>query len=251
MTFFEQGYQIFSNIYKQVEIECAEQAVERICWEIRPEDLRWKRNMTLISDLGDHRNPGLGKDVLQDIPFLIGELPAFSEGLKEFVLHQPLWDIAKDILGSDEVVYHFSNVTRKPAYVGPKINWHRDYPNRYICPQASSHFFRVLIPLEGMNEENACTEIIPRSHEITDVEAIQQEKLRNFDTSASIPLETQIGDMVIIHPKLLHGGRENRSMRGRTLVVIQFGAKTDAFLYWHEELFTGLTGDEILLERQT
>lgn len=246
MRFSSQGYQIFRGVYKAIEIEYARQAVERICRDIRPGDALWERNITPISSLEIPRNPGLRKDAIPSTPFLIGVLPLFSTVLKAFVLHPPLWEIAKDILGSGEIVYHFSNVTRKPAYVGPSITWHRDYPNRYICPKKSRDFFRALIPLEGMNRGSGCTEVVPKSHEITDEEAIQEEKKRDFDLCRSVPLEVEAGDLVIIHPKLLHGGKENRSGRERNLVVIQFGLKTDAFLYWNEELFTGATRDGIL-----
>jgi len=247
LGFFERGYVRFSNVYKQIEIEYAKQAVERICRKIRPGDKLWKRNITSLSTLGKHRNPGLRKEGLRGIPFLIGALPVFSEVLKAFILHKPLWDIAKYILDSDDVVYHFSNVTRKPAHVGPNIIWHRDYPNRYICPYESKNFFRVLIPLEDMSRENGCTEVIPKSHQLSDQEAILKEQYRDFDESRAIPLEIEAGDVAIIHPKLLHGGRENRSALERNLVVIQFGRKKDTFLYWHEELFTGLTREEILV----
>ena len=245
-SFFDLGYHTFSNVYQQVDIENARRAVERICREVRPEDEAWNRLITPLSALHEHRNPGLRQDSLRGIPFLIGELPTFSEALKEFVLHQSLWDIAQELLGSDDVVYHFSNVTRKPAQVGPNLSWHRDYPNRYICPEKSRDFVRALIPLEGMNEENGCTEALPKSHDITDEDAIQQEKKKDFDLPRIVPLDAKAGDVVMIHSKLLHGGRENRSTRERNLVAIQLGVKTDAFLYWNEERFTGLTREEIL-----
>lgn len=245
-SFFDLGYHTFSNVYRQDVIEKARHAVARICRKVRPEDEAWNRLITPLSALHEHRNPGLRQDSLQGIPFLIGELPTFSEALKEFVLHQPLWDIAQELLGSDDVVYHFSNVTRKPAQVGPNLSWHRDYPNRYICPEKSRDFVRALIPLEGMNEENGCTEALPQSHDITDEEAIQEEKKKDFDLRRIVPLDAKAGDVVMIHSKLLHGGRENRSTRERNLVVIQLGVNTDAFLYWNAERFSGLTREAIM-----
>lgn len=61
MTFSKRGYQTFSGGYKEVEIEYAKQAVEHICREIYLEDALWERNITPLSELGDHRNPGSGK----------------------------------------------------------------------------------------------------------------------------------------------------------------------------------------------
>lgn len=100
-----------------------------------------------------------------------------------------------------------------------------------------------------MYDANGCTEALPQSHTITDEEAIQEEKNKAFDLRQIVSLNAEAGDVVIIHSKLLHGGRENRSTRERNLVVIQLGVNTDTFLHWNAERFSGLTREAILEEQ--
>ena len=64
-----------------------------------------------------------------------------------------LWEYAAGLLECplDECRFHFANITRKPAGIGPAINWHRDANNKYIAP-ADRRTLRILIPLQNMSD---------------------------------------------------------------------------------------------------
>ncbi|MEO6846233.1 MAG: phytanoyl-CoA dioxygenase family protein [Chthoniobacterales bacterium] len=244
MEFHDIGYQVFRNLIPLHIRSSAQEAVEKVCESIRTKEVV-PSGVVYVSELKPHRNPGVDNTQAERVPFILGELPALSGCFKEFILQESLWALAAEILGSEDIVYHFSNVTRKPAYLGPNISWHRDYPNKYICPKDSRIFLRMLIPLEGMTKENGCTDAIAGSHLISDDAAIVEDERKSFAIDDPISLEGSAGDVIVIHPKLLHGGRENRSSRERNLVVIQFGIKTDDYLYLDQELYSGLHQSEI------
>ncbi|CAN5577554.1 hypothetical protein BH09VER1_BH09VER1_31960 [soil metagenome] len=231
------GFQYFPGIFDSIVVRDALKSVEELCGSIRPGDPRWDKHVFPLSGLKIGRNPGVSTGAVSGVPFLLTDLPLLSTALKAIVLFPALWASAREILEEEEIVCHFSNITRKPAYVGPNISWHRDYPNGYICPRNSSDFFRFLIPLEGMNEENGCTLAIPNSHLLSDEEALLEPK--DADLATAVPLIASAGAAVAIHPKVLHGGRENRSGRDRNLIVIQFGRRTKEFLHHleKEEMF--------------
>jgi len=144
--FQRDGYQLFPGCFSTREITAARKAVETICGKLTPDHPRWDSVVIPLSSLSEHRNPGADSARLSSIPFLLTGLPVLSDALADLILSEALWTIAAKLLQNERVVYHFSNVTRKPAGIGPNLTWHRDYPNRGICPRRSE-FFRALIPL--------------------------------------------------------------------------------------------------------
>jgi ectoine hydroxylase-related dioxygenase (phytanoyl-CoA dioxygenase family) len=246
MSYSDAGYQTFAGALPAKFITEARATLRGILGSITEEHPLWE-NIVPISQLLKHRNPGIPETQTERIPFIISELPKFSDFFRKFILHSALWDIAKNVLQSDSIVYHFSNITRKPAYIGPNLSWHRDYPNQFICPTDSRHFFRALIPLGSMNSQNGCTQVIANTHFISDLKAqkIKISKEKDFDPEWALDLKADPGDVIAIHSKLVHGGRENRSSEDRDLLVVQFGIPTDNFLYKSPELYSGFSQLEI------
>ncbi len=77
MRFVERGYETFPNVYKQVEVEYAKQAVEHICRTIRPEDLLWQRKIVSLVELGEHRHP-----CLRNGPKKVGQIESDEQTTK-------------------------------------------------------------------------------------------------------------------------------------------------------------------------
>lgn len=248
MNFHDDGYQFFPRLLGAADLAALLAEVETLCDRARRGALT---NTFSLADLKPHRNPGISPESLGREPFLLTQLPEISPTFHRILPQENLWQIAADLLQTDNPVYQFSNIIRKPSRIGPNLSWHRDYPNQYMCPAHSRHFFRLLIPLENMDRENGCTLAIPQSHLISDEEAQQIKSCADADPTHAIPLIAKAGDGVAIHPKLIHGGTENRSDRHRNLIVIQFAATTTEHLYSCEELFTGHTREEILASDTT
>ena len=249
MHFKEAGYQVFPKCFTPEEVALASETVEQLCRTLRPGDPLWENHVTPLSVLSENRNPGIDDPaLLAKTPFIFGSLPVLAPIFARMITSEVLWAAACEVLESDRVVYHYANATRKPASIGPNMSWHQDYPNGFISPRKSD-FFRALIPLEGMDEENGCTQVIPGTHCLSDAEAMEarEKKIRNYDVEKAVPLNLAPGDMAAIHAKVVHGGGANRSHRERNLMIVQFGIQTDDFLWKHDdEAYTCLTRDEIL-----
>ena len=246
VTFREDGFQKFSGVFSGDEIVRAQEAIDLVLADIA-EGTRRPDNITFLSNLREIQNLGVSITDKTDAPFIVGELAGWSAVLKDIILHERLWSLAEELLGSRNIVYHFSNLTRKAAVVGPNIGWHRDYPNHYICPAESKSFLRFLIPLEPMDAENGCTQAIPGTHELGDAEArrLKEAKEKNYDLTDAIDLEAGSGDVLAIHSLAVHGGGENRSGRHRNVIVAQYGVATEEWFAWNPEMFSGQSREKI------
>jgi hypothetical protein len=197
--------------------------------------------LVLERDLPAHRRGGVDATQVGDAIFIVGEPCAFDPVFETLLRHPAIRDAARQLLGSDALVVHFMNVTIKHPRFGRSIGWHRDFPNDYMCP-ASSCFVRLMLCLDGMDEAMGATRFLPGSHRLGDAEAIREKRegprLRPAD-DAGVALDCEAGDLVAIHPKVLHGGGINRSGRMRRNLVLQIGLAGEALVTEAREEVTG------------
>lgn len=179
-------------------------------------------------------------EAVGDAIFILGE-PAEFDPLFETVLAEPaLVAAARAVLQTEAVVAHFMNVTIKHPRFGRGIRWHRDFPNAYICTEGSD-FLRLMLCLDGMDAETGATCFLPGSQQLSD-EAARGEKQQGrapVDAQAAVTLQCAPGDLVAIHPKVLHGGGMNRGARPRRNLVLQVGRAQAALVTTEREAITG------------
>lgn len=155
--------------------------------------------------------------------FIIGELPAFDPRFAEWLIRPELVEPARRLLQWQNIRFHLCNLTIKHPGSGRAIGWHRDYPNRYICPPDAS-FLRVMLCLDGMDEENGATRFISGSHHLGDEQAVvsnARDEARDATSAAAACCPP--GSLVFIHPKVIHGGPANSSTRPRRNLIVQWG----------------------------
>ncbi len=179
-------------------------------------------------DLPAAKRGGLPPEQTGNAIFILGDPPAFDPWFAELAIAPILLAPIRELLGTDDIRYHFGNVTLKQPRVGSGISWHRDFPNRYLCPQSSS-FLRVMICLDGMTRENGATQFLRDSHHLTDAEAVTASAARDAAAShARIDIaECPPGSAVFIHPKSVHGGPPNPSPHPRRNLIFQWGRADD------------------------
>jgi len=208
--------------------------------------LELRKKLVLERDLPAKRRGGIPSQAAGDAIFIIGDLPAFDVRFATWLVEPSLIQLVQALLGTEEICYHFSNVTMKRERVGSGISWHRDFPNQYICP-ANSSFLRLMICLDGMDIENGATQFIQGSHQLTDIEARQADSKEEADKADGM-IQTAIclpGSLVFISPKSLHGGPPNTSNRHRRNVIVQWGRTDDPITPKAEESLCGMTAAEI------
>jgi ectoine hydroxylase-related dioxygenase (phytanoyl-CoA dioxygenase family) len=117
------------------------------------------------------------------------------------------------------------NVTIKHPRFGRSISWHRDFPNSYVCT-ARARFVRLMLSLDGMDPDSGATAFVPGSHLVDDAEAAAAGSARRLAEEQAGRVLTVVcapGDMVVVHPKVVHGGGGNRSDRWRRNLIVQIG----------------------------
>jgi phytanoyl-CoA hydroxylase len=184
----------------------------------------------------------------QNVPYIIGNIPDYFPLCLDALCNDVVNNVIRECLDTDILHYHFSNLTIKAEYVGPRISWHRDFPNRYLCPMNST-FVRALICLDNMDTTNGATGFNTTSHLIDDATLLNQMnegyKEHYTPTEHDVYAECSAGDVVLIHSKVIHGGSSNRSPNPRRLLVAQWGKPTTDWLYYTPEKGTGLTAEEL------
>jgi phytanoyl-CoA hydroxylase len=222
--------------------------IERIQLDVAdfsPEQLKL---LVLERDLPASKRGGISAADVGDAIFILGDPPAFSRRFAAAIVDQAAVALARCLLGTADIRYHFSNITMKRERVGSGISWHRDYPNAYMCP-ATSSFVRLMICLDGMDSDNGATQFVVGSHLLSDADAKHAVSREVAEQSGAV-IETAIcppGSVVAIHPKVVHGGPPNASLRSRRNLVIQWGRADDPIEGGTEgpETLTGLSVEQI------
>ncbi len=160
----------------------------------------------------------------QDAPFILGEPTRLHPAFAAAAAHPHVLAAVAQALGTRRVVLHFANVTMKSARFGSGIAWHRDAANRYM-PTRRSRFLRAMLCLDGMTPGNGGTSFRPGSH-------------RGEGRPEVVP-RCRKGAMVLIHPRVLHGGAPNRSAAARRNLVVQWGRWDDPLAGRARESQTG------------
>lgn len=202
--------------------------------------------LVLERDLPAQKRGGIPAEATGDAIFIIGDPVAFDPGLMPLLLHPLALQIVRHLLGHDDIRHHLSNVTMKRPGIGSGISWHRDYPNRYICPARSS-FLRVMFCLDGMSAEGGATSFIPGSHHLSDEAARGAHAATEAGTQTGTTIECPPGSLVFIHPKVLHGGAPNHTPLHRRNLIVQWGRADDPVTPPADgsESLCGLSPDEI------
>lgn len=219
------GYEVVRRVIPPTVLRRLVAAVERVQASVADLPPELLGRLIFERDLPAGRRDGVAASDVGDAIFILGD-PAAFDGVFWTLLEQPeIVGAMRKALGGANLVAHFMNVTIKHPRFGRGIGWHRDFPNRYACTEGS-RFIRAMVCLDGMSDTSGATAFLPGSHRIGDEEAVAL-----FRAGERLPeprgeigyARCDPGDMVLIHPKVLHGGSMNRSPRPRRNIVLQAG----------------------------
>ena len=181
------------------------------------------------------------------LPFIVSDLISIDRRFAKILMGLPIVKQVANYLEVpvEEVVFHFSNVTSKPAKYGPEISAHRDYPNQYFCP-VSSEFIRVLIPVDPMSEKNGGLYFVRSSHFISDEEARSRGARNNDNVPSKVEYINALpGDLVFLNSKTMHGSLPNKSVETRHLLVVQYGIRYQELSVRNDEFMSLATIGEM------
>jgi ectoine hydroxylase-related dioxygenase (phytanoyl-CoA dioxygenase family) len=198
--------------------------------------------ITVASVTAQHpqRNPGVQASQWECEPFIIGDLLALDLRFGLFLSTHAIWRCVAALLGCSpaEVVFHLSNLTRKPPGVGPAIGWHRDATNSYHAA-ADGRTVRLLFPLQPMAVGNGGTAVLPGSH-------VSRVHSAAADLQAAVCPSVLPGAALALHAHVLHGGSPNRSQVDRDVIVLQFGVRSSPLSHKANELLSMCHLEEVM-----
>jgi hypothetical protein len=244
MTYASQGYAVISAMLSAPELALARELVARLVERHRSGEstvIAESVSVAAVTRQHPQRNPGLSADQWEHEPYIIGNLLALDARFASLFSTPTLWRWAGELLGcaSEAVVFHLSNLTRKPAGNGPAIGWHRDARNTY-CAAEDHRTLRFLLPLQPMSAVNGGTEIVAGSHLPGAAQTAEDSNL--ICCPAVAP-----GACLALHSEVLHGGAPNRGASERDVLVIQFGVASSILTCRADELLS-LSGREAFLK---
>lgn len=240
-----QGFAVLPAFVDTAWIEALRGAVEAVQHSVANLSDAERARLVFERDLSAKGRGGIAAEAVGDALFILGEPETFDPLFLRLLTWPPLVQAAQHALGTDAVVGHFMNVTIKHPRFGRAIGWHRDFPNTYICTEGPD-FLRLMLCLDGMDAQTGATGFVPGTHRVSD-EAAREAKRHDDTHGTSVPdpgtVQTVVcapGDLVLIHPKVLHGGGMNTGARPRRNVVMQIGRATAPLVTAYRESSTGL-----------
>jgi len=149
-------------------------------------------------------------------------------------------NLCQDITGLDSVINHII-CNRKPAFIGPDYEWHREvFNSATFAPGASlenlrNNWIQIYMPLLDENEANGGLQIVTNSHKI---DILNSEDIVNTNFSHKrrvtresmieatkrgdiLPLNLKAGSLLIFSSYLIHASPINLSPVDRLSLVLQ------------------------------
>lgn len=221
-AYAEKGYAILPAAFGPETCAAAIDAIEGV--QRRADSLPREVATKLLvfeRDLPAAKRNGVPPEATGNAIFIIGDPPSLDRRFAALALDEAILAPVRRLLGTAAISLHFSNVTMKRGRIGSGISWHRDFPNKFICPAAPS-FLRVMLCLDGMDGENGATRFRPGSHRAAAAAVAPRDQAGPIKDAFCPP-----GSLVFIHPLVLHDGPPNAAARHRRNVVMQWGRADD------------------------
>lgn len=227
------GFLVIPRVLNNHDVLLADKLVQSLVFRHRAKDIAVTSASVSIgasAKMHPARNMGVDLRELDCEPFIIGDLIRLQPAFAKIIARPNIWYVAACLLKVkvDELVFHFANITRKPAMIGPALGMHRDADNKYYA-SADRQTIRLLFPMQLMTSENGGTEILAGSH------------IKNNDTFSSEFPTVSAGSCLALHSEVIHGGIANRSKIERDVIVIQFGLRDSTLTYSADEMMSRST----------
>lgn len=168
--------------------------------------------------------------------------PAAKDRLEDLVAAIPFGEFLADLWGSENVWYYGEELFKKTGGTAPRTLWHQD--TAYM-PIAGSHWANVWISFEAVPQSNAL-EIVKGSHRGVQYDGttfnredptqpwhggdalprlpdIDADLARDPHAHEIVSWATSVGDVVVLHPRSLHGGAGlDAAFQARNTLVLRF-----------------------------
>lgn len=127
----------------------------------------------------------------------------------------PLVGVAQGLLGAPVLWTAFAMVVKMPSVAAP-VPWHRD---RVDVPAGAA--LNLSVFLDDCDVTNGCLQTVPGSHLLPD----ESDVTNVVEHGPVVDVEARAGDIVAHDVRLVHGSRENTSVRMRRSLCVEFSTQ--------------------------
>lgn len=137
--------------------------------------------------------------------------------------------LAADALGGAVSCFGLTYLC-KPARSGRAASWHQD-GEPWTARLNGAPAVTVWVALTDADDENGCLRVVPRSHGLSAQPLQADERPSLFgvtmdttlvDEAHAISLVVSAGDVVVLHPNVIHGSGANGSSRPRIAASLRY-----------------------------
>lgn len=164
----------------------------------------------------------------EKVPYYLQYLHAQPNTFSLRLLAHPfIGDLLTRMVGPDFIPCYESLVFKLPGH-GSSVPWHRDG----FAETGDERIFNIDLYPDRSTVENSCVWVLPGSHLWERGRAMEwvARGRERFDLPGAVPAETEPGDVLLHHVKVLHGSTVNTSAELRRVVYFDNRAAS-----WNEK----------------
>jgi len=151
-----------------------------------------------------------------------------SSAFEDVMLHAAMVDMVADLIGPD-VKFHHCKINLKLPGTDTEVGFHQDFA---YTPHTNDDLVTALVMLDDMTLDNGCLRVIPGSHKGSTHSHYEKNQFRGFISpeamremeAEEVPITGTAGSVCLMHTRLVHGSRPNRSERPRGLYIAVYSA---------------------------
>ncbi len=222
--FWRQGYLVVENAVTSSLLDSMKQTFDRWVSESA------EHNQPYGQTINNHPRFDLEPSHRSDKPALrrVNAPIEISRVFYEAMASSRMTDLVMDLIGPN-LKFHHSKINSKLPDGNTVVKWHQDFT---FTPHTNSDVITALLMLDEVSEENGPLEVLPGSHlgplyslwhdgvftgTVDDVVAKNAERLSELCVGPS-------GAVCLMHSRLLHASKVNKSVKPRTLFISVYSA---------------------------
>lgn len=161
----------------------------------------------------------------------------FDDAFKAWALHGPLKDVARQVLtDANEIIFFYDQIFAKEPGATKRTPWHQDYP---FLPVAGDEQLRIWVPFDKVGADGGAIHYLRGSHKwdvvyhpigFKDIPEITDTYVNSpyedwpdfeaeYDTYDWLIAEAEPGDLLLHHPRTIHGSLGNSTERFRRAIT--------------------------------
>ena len=138
-------------------------------------------------------------------------------------------DCVADLIGPN-IKFHHSKINSKLPGSATAVKWHQDFP---FTPHSNDDLITALLFVDEVTETNGPLQVLPGSHkgpihqlwhDEVFTGAVDDKIASNCEQNAR-SCTGDAGSVCLMHTRLLHGSRPNKSDKARTLFIAVYSAE--------------------------